>query len=310
MEITREEIFNRASAKLREDFRERSVVPHNQLRGGEAEALVRGFLNDHLPKRFSAGSGYIIDRGDRISKQTDVIVYDAFNCPVYRASDTAGIFPSDNVAAVVEVKSVLDKARLREAHENIVAAKKLGKTREIDAPFLLTSQTLGCVFAFESAITLDKLAEHLKELYVESGLGVHIDHLVVLDRGLLTLVCRLPGGEGWNPMVFMGAGGAASEGAHVGIGIFEMGERSLDGFLRMLLAQLTFFRQIVPHPGFNFQGLAEAGKVRNLYLTALTREEDPEKREALLKRYREEYEGKRGSDAAPTPESTADPAKG
>jgi hypothetical protein len=52
----------------------------------------------------SARAGFIIHHQDRISKQTDVVVYDALNCPVYRTSDYAGIFPADNVAAVVEVK--------------------------------------------------------------------------------------------------------------------------------------------------------------------------------------------------------------
>ncbi len=291
---SREEIFGQASAKLRQDFRERAVVPHNQLKGDEAAKLVRDFLNDHLPKRFSAGSGFIIDRGDRISKQTDVIVYDAFNCPVYRASETAGIYPSDNVAAVVEVKSVLDKDRLREAHMNIVAAKSLGKTKAVDVPYLQHSQTLGCVFAFESSITLDKLAEHLKELYAESGLGAHIDHLIVLDRGLLTLACLPRGEKAWYPMgVFTGPGGPHAEGSHLGVGIFEMVEASLDGFLRLLLAHLTFFRQIVPHPGFDFGKLTATGSARVLYLTSLTTETDPLLIKAKQKQYREDYKRRR-----------------
>jgi uncharacterized protein DUF6602 len=288
--ITREELFRQASAKLRQDFREREVIPHNQLKGDEAAGLVRDFLNDRLPKRFSAGSGFIIDPGDRISKQTDLIIYDAFNCPTYRASETAGIYPSDNVAAIVEVKSVLDKDRLREAHENILAAKRLSKTKEIDTPYLQHRQTLGCVFAFESSITLDKIAEHLKGLYSESGLGAHVDHLVVLDRGVVTLGISLRGSNAWNPMgVFTGTGGPSGEGSHLGILIFEMGEASLDGFFRLLLAHLTFFRHIVPHPGFNLSHLAEGGNARSLYLTPVTSESDPKQREIKIKEYREEY---------------------
>jgi hypothetical protein len=40
-----------------------------------------------LPKRFDAGSGLIIDPNDNMSKQIDAIIYDALNCPVYRASE-------------------------------------------------------------------------------------------------------------------------------------------------------------------------------------------------------------------------------
>ena len=108
--ISRQSIFEKAACKLRQDFDELSVVPHSGLKGNQAERLVKAFLKGHLPKRFDVGSGFILDHFDNVSKQTDVIIYDAFNCPVYRASDDAGIFPSDNVAAVVEVKSRLDKA--------------------------------------------------------------------------------------------------------------------------------------------------------------------------------------------------------
>src|SRR5689334_6255779 len=125
---TRKSIFEQAAKNLRRDFDELSTVPHNALKGSEAERLVREFLNTHLPKRFCAASGFILDKGDQISRQTDVVVYDALNCPVFRASPDAGIFPSDNVAAVVEVKSRLTKAELRDAFEKIASVKRLSKT--------------------------------------------------------------------------------------------------------------------------------------------------------------------------------------
>lgn len=157
---TRQTIFSQAARKLRHDFEELSVVPHSGLKGYQAEKIIRDFLNDHLPKRFSAGAGFIIDPYDNISKQTDVVIYDALNCPVYRASDEAAIFPSSNVAAVVEVKSSLDKERLEEAFNNVLKAKQLVKYRLPESPFPITSQTLGCLFAFSSSLTLDKITEH------------------------------------------------------------------------------------------------------------------------------------------------------
>ena len=110
-DISRQSIFEKASAKLRQDFDELYSVPHSALKGSEAEKIIRNFLNNHLPKRFSAGAGFIIDPSDLISRQTDVVIYDAIHCPMYRASEDAAIFPSTNVAAVVEVKSVLKIGR-------------------------------------------------------------------------------------------------------------------------------------------------------------------------------------------------------
>ena len=60
-EITRQSIFAQAARKLRQDFEELITIPHNALKGNEAEKLVRTFLKDHLPKRFDVGSGFIID---------------------------------------------------------------------------------------------------------------------------------------------------------------------------------------------------------------------------------------------------------
>jgi len=72
--VTRKEIFAQAAKKLRNDFDElSSTILHSGVKGGEAEDLVRKFLQGHLPKRFDAGSGFIIDPHDGMSKQTDVI---------------------------------------------------------------------------------------------------------------------------------------------------------------------------------------------------------------------------------------------
>lgn len=157
-EVSRKDIFQRAARKIRQDFDELYSIPHNAVRGGEAEKIVRKFLENHLPRRFAVGSGFIIDPEDAISRQTDVIVYDAFNCPTYRAGEDSAIFPSDNVAAVIEVKSRLTNSELRKAWENIHKTKSL-KKRFTNAPGPLRSQTLGCIFAFNSDLSLDSISE-------------------------------------------------------------------------------------------------------------------------------------------------------
>ncbi len=283
MEPTRESIFALAAAKLRQDFLGLGAVPHRGLKGDEAARLVRAFLNEHLPKRFCAGSGFILDRKDKISKQTDVVIYDALNCPVYRASEEAAIFPADNVAAVVEVKSRVDGEKLAEAFDNIAAAKSLAKTKPPEMPFLVQAQTLGCVFAFDSSVSADTLADHYGKLLVKHGLGHHVDLVLVLDQTVLTLAAK-PRGHDWAACFFEGAGGPGAEGSHLAVGALQLGEASLDGFLRMLLTQLIFFRGMVDHPGFGAPGQ----QMKLWYLTSLTTETDPGRREQKLRQYREE----------------------
>jgi hypothetical protein len=78
---TRAEIFERAAHKLRADFEELANVPHRGEKGSAAERLVRRFLNEHLPRRFAAEGGFIIDSADNVSKQMDVIVYELSTAP-------------------------------------------------------------------------------------------------------------------------------------------------------------------------------------------------------------------------------------
>jgi hypothetical protein len=230
---TRQEIFTAAAKKLRQDFEELRNVPHPGVRGHEAEDLVRRFLRGHLPKRFDVGSGFIIDANNTVSKQTDVIVYDALNCPVYRASETGAIIPSDNVAAIVEVKSQLDKQRMEEAFANAAAAKSLVKTSlPPNIPFLITTQTYYCLFAFDVSITLETLTEHYRrEIIKQGGLGLHIDLILILDKGILSLAAQVPElGPQWSPATLQGSGGNRGEGSHIAVCATPVKEDSLDFF--------------------------------------------------------------------------------
>lgn len=296
MTISRAAILQLAARQLRQDFGALGVVPHRGVKGEEAAQLVRKFLNEHLPKRFMAGSGFILDRRDQVSRQTDVVIYDAMNCPVYRTSEAAGIYPADNVAAVVEVKSHLDRDRLIEAAQNIEATKSLAKTKQPELPFLVQTQTLGCVFAFDS-VGIETLERHYQEVLLKRGLGHHIDAILVLDQAFISLAAKPRGLDHWAQTIFEGLGGPQAEGAHIAIGTQLLGEASLDAFLRFLLTQLTFFRGIVDHPGFEFPG----AQMRVTYLTSFTSETDPGKQQEILKQYAEEVRKEFARNSIPMP---------
>lgn len=287
---SRAEIFALASRKLRQDFEELRMVPHSGVKGMESEGLLRDFLNAHLPMRFRATAGFIIDHDDQVSAQTDIILYDALNCPLYRASEDSAIVPNDNVAAIVEVKSLLDKERLRDAAEKVSIAKSLKKTRPQkkliggpDEP--INYETLGYLFAFDSPLSPETLSVHYKATIEDFGLGKHIDFVFVLDREMLSLAADPLSDNHWAPILYYQA--PPLEGMHLAVGSLPCGESALDVFIRTLLTHLQYFRHSIDHPGFNW-GTAETGKqVRLDYLTSVTHEMDPEKRKLRLAIYRE-----------------------
>ncbi len=283
--VSRKEIFTQAARRLRQEFEELSTVPHNALKGSEAEELVRRFLRDHIPKRFDVGAGFVIDPEDTVSRQTDLIIYDAYNCPVYRASEGAGIFPSDNVAAVVEVKSRLTRDRLREAFQNIAETKSLKKRGARESRGPIRAHTYGCIFAFASDLSLETVSEVYADLVKEFGLGLHPDLMLLIDKAVFSLAVNIPGTREWSTVSIEGFGGAAGEGSHFAISYATTGEESLDYFLRLLLANLVIFRSVMDHPGFDFRESPSEGKAHLRYLTSITQETDPQKSERKLKEY-------------------------
>ena len=281
--ITHAALLESAAKQLRADFEAlRREVPHRGLRGSEVEAIVRTFLVEHIPRRFDVGSGFILDSRDARSKQTDIIVYDALNCPRYRVSENASIYPANNVAAVVEVKSRLDGRSLADAFRNIQATKSLAKTRprETGVPFI--TQTHGSIFAFESALSLPSIKDAFSEWIRANGIGAHPDMVCVLDRGVVTTVAGVPG-LGWNTAIIE-ALGAQPEGASFGVGTLEFGKATLDGWLRLLLAHLINFRAVVDHRGFDWSHLLTRG-MPVTYLGSVTHEKDPTRRDARLREY-------------------------
>jgi hypothetical protein len=85
----------------------------------------------------------------------------------------------------------------------------------------------------------------------------------------------------WAPVILHGFGGPAAEGAHTAAATIK--EQSLDVFLRFLLAQLGHFRALVSHPGFLSKQPDQ--QMALTYLTTITKEQDPVRREQKLRAY-------------------------
>jgi len=136
----------------------------------------------HLPKRFHATKGFVIDAENQMSGHQDVIIYDQQSSPVYKYDGANQIVSADAVAAIMEVKAVLNKAQLEEAYSKIEEVKRLRKhpISEMDQKAtestLTTTGTLGIILGFGSDISLDKLAEHcvaLNDKYETSSPSRH-----------------------------------------------------------------------------------------------------------------------------------------
>jgi len=100
--------FNDAEKNLYLKFRGwENDIPHSGEKGGLRERRVADFLLSILPKRYGIGTGHIIDNEGNVSKQTDIVIYDALEGIVLPADDYYSLFPCECVYAAIEVKSTL-----------------------------------------------------------------------------------------------------------------------------------------------------------------------------------------------------------
>lgn len=245
------DLFIEAGKQLRNDFEEiKKDNPHYGESGAEAEIILRDFLNDHLPKRFAADTGCVIDDQNNISMQTDIIIYDALNSPIFRKGKRVLILPNDNVASVIEVKSKLNKDELKDAAKKVASTKALKKTpvNDGDQPVtmspLVIERTFGVVFAYESYTSLEALSDNLIEINSEYPSNQWIDMVVVLDKGIIAYTIQTPFSKnmhGWF------AGNCDDNFSiapfYVHIGKAELGELTLNKFFSDLITRLSFFRK-------------------------------------------------------------------
>jgi hypothetical protein len=199
------ELLKRAAAVLREDFQRLGQIPHSGSSGLSREEVLRHFLNEHLPRRFSASSGFVVDAERSVSSQTDIIIYDALNAPVYLAAFNSMILGYDTVAVTIEVKSRLRKAHIAKAIADSALIRSMTQQLRPLQSAVLKDGTwekvlegggvnpMATVFAYESSLSLRSIAAEWARLYSATPFGTQPTSFVVLDRGVVQLCAWHPG---------------------------------------------------------------------------------------------------------------------
>jgi hypothetical protein len=175
--------------------------------GVVAEAAVREWLTRFLPKRYGVTSGFIKSQNpeSKMTSHFDVIIYEQLEAPVLWTESNkdkseqglSRVIPAEHVRAIIEVKSTLSRATMRDAID------KLGELRPLmlganlpDDPYpkyLPMNAILSMLFfelraadARESAVLeLVRDLETIRVFYgpvVLRGEGLHPDYTGKFDR--------------------------------------------------------------------------------------------------------------------------------
>lgn len=242
-------LFLDAAKLLRADFEfARSSNPLSAEKGAEVEDVLKSFLNSHLPKRFRADSGILIDDENNVSKQTDVIIYDTLCSPLYRHSKRTLIIPINTVACIIEVKTCLDKNEMKDSYRKIASCKQLKKRplSSLDRASTTTGYptigTLGVIFGFRSKTSLKTLANNLVELNKSYQSRLWPDMVVVLDEGVIYYGVQIPGDEFVAGALYTPTDDSTvSPPFYVHLLVHKDGELALNRFFCRVLDHLTFY---------------------------------------------------------------------
>jgi len=139
-----------------------SVIDHNLEKGLGNEQALRSILGTVLPRRLAVTKGKLINEHGDTSKQIDIIVYDALNCPVLFTDENANqILPIQGAYAAIEVKTTLDSTKLKDAFDNLFSVYRLADRKNLSTnDFVIMCPPFLKVFAFNSAMKLPTLLQH------------------------------------------------------------------------------------------------------------------------------------------------------
>jgi hypothetical protein len=101
------------------------IIPHNLTKGTENEQSLKKVVGSFIPRKYSLGSGIIIDSFGNQSRQADLVIYDSHIYPNLFSQSSTTIFPVETVIATIEVKTYLDNAKLKDVFQNTNSIRQL-----------------------------------------------------------------------------------------------------------------------------------------------------------------------------------------
>jgi len=180
------ERFEAIEKQLQADFASAACVSHPGDKGDAREEVLRRFLSEsgYLPGRYEVakGSSHAVSTSGHISKQLDLLLYDALNSPKLLAFGNIQYFPIESCYGCVEVKSRLDKREIEDGFAKIASFKRL---RPRIGDHLVEPYGFGILFAYTSSVSWSAVSEAAVSCAKEYPSSEWPNLIVVLDHGIL-----------------------------------------------------------------------------------------------------------------------------
>jgi hypothetical protein len=97
-------------------------LPHAGLMGAENENALADLLREFLPVKYGVEvNALVIDRCGKVSRQADIVIYDAENQPKFFRK----VYPVEIVYAVIEVKTSMGSTEAKASLDNLASVSEL-----------------------------------------------------------------------------------------------------------------------------------------------------------------------------------------
>src|SRR2546423_15407645 len=145
------------------------LLGHNLEKGLGNEQALRDLLVSFLPRRFGVAKGKVANAAGDMSKQLDIIIYDAINCPTLFVDENSNqILPIEGVFCIIEVKTSLTSKSLAEAFSNLASVYALEpRTNGSTNDYVTCCPPYLEVFAFRDSRPLERIAKQFVKLSKE-----------------------------------------------------------------------------------------------------------------------------------------------
>ena len=162
------------------------IITDSRLPGSNVGILLNVFFGRYLGWPYRANPGRAFDSTGAESLE--------FGSLIYTSSEGLTRVPADALACAIDVHQNLGLGELRASYEKIAQAKKLAKSPipKTSSNTPVADATMGIIFAVDSDVPLEKLAEELEQLNKQCPHRYWVDMVVVLSRGTLNYVCQFP----------------------------------------------------------------------------------------------------------------------
>lgn len=106
----------------------RRTLAHPTSKGDATETVWIELLNKHLPNRYKAQKGFVVDSRGAFSDQIDIVIFDQQYSPLIFDFRGQTVVAAESVYAVFEAKQSINAAEVRYAQDKAESVRRLHRT--------------------------------------------------------------------------------------------------------------------------------------------------------------------------------------